>query len=74
MFLQAWWVPGGLEISLTSMATIRALVAHVMPGYYLTSTAQSYEGEYQWLIELEKGWSAWLPGNEPRPRRCGPSN
>ena len=34
--------------------------------YYLaTSATQSYEGEYQWLIELEKGWSAWMPGNEP---------
>ncbi|CAE7558103.1 unnamed protein product [Symbiodinium pilosum] len=34
--------------------------------YYLaTSATQSYEGEYQWMIELEKGWSAWMPGNEP---------
>lgn len=34
--------------------------------YYLaTSGTKTYEGEYQWVIELEKGWSAWLPGNEP---------
>ena len=34
--------------------------------YYLAKGAtQSYEGEYQWLIELEKGWNPWMPGNEP---------
>lgn len=34
--------------------------------YYLaTSQKAGYEGDYQWIIELEKGWSTWLPGNEP---------
>eukprot|EP00434_Breviolum_minutum_P026031 symbB.v1.2.023010.t1/scaffold2079.1/size90222/3 len=34
--------------------------------YYLATTGRtSYEGEHQWIIELEKGWSVWLPGNEP---------
>ena len=33
--------------------------------YLATSGTQSYEGEFQWLIELEKGWSPWMPGNEP---------
>ncbi|CAE7675063.1 unnamed protein product [Symbiodinium sp. CCMP2592] len=33
--------------------------------YLATNNTASYEGEYQWLIELEKGWSPWMPGNEP---------
>ncbi|CAE6924763.1 unnamed protein product [Symbiodinium sp. CCMP2592] len=35
--------------------------------YYLAAgtSSQSYDGEYHWLIELEKGWSPWMPGNEP---------
>jgi len=34
--------------------------------YYLaTGSTQTYDGEYHWVIELEKGWSAWMPGNEP---------
>ena len=37
-------------------------------GYYLAAgtSSQSYDGEYHWLIELEKGWSPWMPGNEPQ--------
>jgi len=27
--------------------------------------SQGYEGDFQWVIELEKGWSPWMPGNEP---------
>ena len=39
---------------------------NVLRGYYLaTSQKAGYEGDYQWIIELEKGWSTWLPGNEP---------
>lgn len=35
-------------------------------GYYLaTSQKAGYEGDYQWVIELEKGWTTWLPSNEP---------
>ncbi|CAE7194497.1 unnamed protein product [Symbiodinium sp. KB8] len=33
--------------------------------YLATNNTASYEGEYHWLIELEKGWSPWMPGNEP---------
>lgn len=27
--------------------------------------SQGYEGDFQWVIELEKGWSPFMPGNEP---------
>eukprot|EP00930_Biecheleria_cincta_P057649 TRINITY_DN43549_c0_g1_i1.p1 TRINITY_DN43549_c0_g1~~TRINITY_DN43549_c0_g1_i1.p1 ORF type:complete len:317 (-),score=51.23 TRINITY_DN43549_c0_g1_i1:221-1171(-) len=34
--------------------------------YYLApSGAQSYDGEFEWLIELEKGWTPWMPENQP---------
>jgi len=34
--------------------------------YYLaTSATQSYDGDFEWLIELEKGWSTWMPENMP---------
>lgn len=36
--------------------------------YFLAATAssaQAYEGEFEWVIELEKGWSVWMPGNRP---------
>jgi len=34
--------------------------------YYLaTSGTQSYDGDFEWLIELEKGWSPWMPENMP---------
>jgi len=34
--------------------------------YFLAASgAQSYEGEFEWVIELEKHWSPWMPGNEP---------
>ncbi|CAE7313935.1 unnamed protein product [Symbiodinium natans] len=61
---------GEQEVQQAQVASDRPLQAtkadsNLPTCYYLTSTAQSYEGEYQWLIELEKGWSAWLPGNEP---------
>ncbi|CAJ1456416.1 unnamed protein product [Effrenium voratum] len=34
--------------------------------YYMSANgAKSYDGDFQWVIELEKGWSAWMPNNEP---------
>eukprot|EP00434_Breviolum_minutum_P038775 symbB.v1.2.034410.t1/scaffold4436.1/size39690/4 len=36
--------------------------------YFLATSAKctkGYEGDFQWVIELEKGWSPWMPGNEP---------
>ena len=40
-----------------------------MPTCYFLATSakctKEYEGDYRWMIELEKGWSAWMPGNEP---------
>lgn len=34
--------------------------------YFLAaSKAQAYEGDFEWVIELEKGWSPWMPGNQP---------
>eukprot|EP00435_Cladocopium_sp_Y103_P049683 s683_g15.t1 len=38
-----------------------------LPTCYFLATAgtKSYEGDYHWVIELEKGWSPWMPGNEP---------
>ena len=38
-----------------------------LPTCYFLATAgtKSYEGDYHWMIELEKGWSPWMPGNEP---------
>lgn len=36
--------------------------------YFLATSAKctkDYEGDYKWVIELEKGWCAWMPGNEP---------
>jgi len=36
--------------------------------YFLATSAKctkGYEGDYQWVIELEKGWSPFMPGNEP---------
>jgi len=34
--------------------------------YFLAASgAQSYEGDFEWVIELEKHWSPWMPGNEP---------
>jgi len=34
-------------------------------AFLATSGAQSYAGEFEWVIELEKGWSPWMPGNQP---------
>ncbi|CAK9011779.1 Uncharacterized protein SCF082_LOCUS11230 [Durusdinium trenchii] len=42
--------------------------ANLPTCYFLATSAKctkGYEGEYQWVIELEKGWSPWFPGNEP---------
>ena len=38
-----------------------------LPTCYFLATAgtKSYEGDHHWMIELEKGWSPWMPGNEP---------
>eukprot|EP00490_Sorites_sp_Unknown_P019634 CAMPEP_0114691404 /NCGR_PEP_ID=MMETSP0191-20121206/66800_1 /TAXON_ID=126664 /ORGANISM="Sorites sp." /LENGTH=199 /DNA_ID=CAMNT_0001982565 /DNA_START=43 /DNA_END=638 /DNA_ORIENTATION=- len=38
-----------------------------LPTCYFLATAgtKTYEGNYHWMIELEKGWSPWMPGNEP---------
>eukprot|EP00438_Fugacium_kawagutii_P025710 Skav229301 [mRNA] locus=scaffold544:287143:298234:+ [translate_table: standard] len=38
-----------------------------LPTCYFLATAgtKTYEGDFHWMIELEKGWSAWMPGNEP---------
>eukprot|EP00438_Fugacium_kawagutii_P011170 Skav227744 [mRNA] locus=scaffold3513:229035:230747:- [translate_table: standard] len=36
-----------------------------MASYYLGSQVKGYEGDHQWVIELEKGWSPWLLNNEP---------
>ncbi|CAJ1399687.1 unnamed protein product [Effrenium voratum] len=36
--------------------------------FFLATSAKctkDYEGDYKWVIELEKGWCAWMPGNEP---------
>ena len=31
----------------------------------MATPTKSYDGDFQWVIELEKGWSAWMPNNEP---------
>jgi len=33
--------------------------------YFLASNGASYDGEFEWLIELEKGWTPWMPENQP---------
>lgn len=33
--------------------------------YFLATGTKNYEGDFHWMIELEKGWSPWMPGNEP---------
>lgn len=34
--------------------------------YFLASSGtQSYDGDFEWLIELEKGWTPWMPENQP---------
>jgi len=33
--------------------------------YFLASSATQYDGDFEWLIELEKGWTPWLPENQP---------
>lgn len=33
--------------------------------YFLASNGLSYDGEFEWLIELEKGWTPWMPENQP---------
>jgi len=61
-----------LESSMQPQATDRPMQAtkadsNLPTCYYLAAgtSSQSYDGEYHWLIELEKGWSPWMPGNEP---------
>eukprot|EP00931_Biecheleriopsis_adriatica_P112497 TRINITY_DN8713_c0_g1_i1.p1 TRINITY_DN8713_c0_g1~~TRINITY_DN8713_c0_g1_i1.p1 ORF type:complete len:223 (-),score=30.80 TRINITY_DN8713_c0_g1_i1:112-780(-) len=34
--------------------------------YYLAATStQAYDGEFEWVIELENGWKPWMPENRP---------
>eukprot|EP00913_Durusdinium_trenchii_P007184 g6759.t1 len=55
------------EVNEVEQAHIKA-DSNLPTCYFLATSAKctkGYEGDSQWVIELEKGWSPWMPGNEP---------
>jgi len=57
------WAKPAAEVASVARPTTKA---DLPTCYFLaTSGAQSYEGDFEWVIELEKHWSPWMPGNEP---------
>lgn len=60
--------PGTLTAQVSSSADKppAAKVETLPTCYFLASSgSQSYDGEFEWLIELEKGWTPWMPENQP---------
>ncbi|CAJ1406602.1 unnamed protein product [Effrenium voratum] len=61
-------VPQSVEVAPVEVAPAAPKKDNLPTCYFLATSAKctkEYEGDYRWMIELEKGWSAWMPGNEP---------
>ncbi|CAJ1348472.1 unnamed protein product [Effrenium voratum] len=61
-------VPQSVEVAPVEVAPASPKKDNLPTCYFLATSAKctkEYEGDYRWMIELEKGWSAWMPGNEP---------